>query len=222
MNSLIPFNYNSKQVRVIERNGEPWFVAADVCEILELTNPTESIKALDDDEKCTLRISEGGPERNIISESGLYSLVIRSNKPEAKQFKRWITHDVIPSIRKTGSYSVSIPKTFAEALRLAADLEEERQRLLPKAGQYDKFISGENLQDMNAVAKAIGWGRNKLFAELRSRKILMSSNRPYQDYIDRGYFSVKEKPITMGGQVINKTQTYVTAKGVDWLARILA
>jgi hypothetical protein len=71
-----------------------------------LSNPSEAIRGLDDDEKSTLRISEGGPERNIINEPGLYSLIIRSNKPEAKKFKRWITHEVLPSIRKTGQYDV--------------------------------------------------------------------------------------------------------------------
>jgi phage antirepressor YoqD-like protein len=115
---------------------------------------------------------------------------------------------------------------MSRALKLAErkimSLEEERQALLPKAEQFDKFISGENYQDMNTTAKVLGWGRNKLFAELRQRKILMSDNRPYQRYIDAGYFVVKEKPIQMGGQVINKPQTYVTAKGVSWLEKLLS
>lgn len=115
---------------------------------------------------------------------------------------------------------------MSRALKLAErkimSLEKERQALLPKAEQFDKFISGENYQDMNTVAKVLGWGRNNLFKELRNRKILMSDNRPYQRYIDAGYFVVKEKPIHMGGQVINKPQTYVTAKGVSWLEKILS
>lgn len=115
---------------------------------------------------------------------------------------------------------------MSRALKLAekkiANLEEERQALLPKAEQFDKFISGENYQDMNTAAKVLGWGRNKLFAELRRRKILMSNNRPYQRFIDAGYFVVKEKPIQMGGQVFNKPQTYVTAKGVSWLEKLLS
>ena len=114
---------------------------------------------------------------------------------------------------------------MSRALKLAErkimSLEEERQKLLPKADQFDKFISGENYQDMNTAAKVLGWGRNKLFAELRNRKILMSGNRPYQNYIDRGYFVVKEKPINMGGTVFNKPQTYVTAKGLSWLEKVL-
>ena len=88
---IIPFKFESRQVQVIQNeDGRPWWVAADICAILGLSNPTEVVRALDDDEKSTLRISEGGPERNIINEAGLYSLIIRSNKHEAKKFKRWI------------------------------------------------------------------------------------------------------------------------------------
>ena len=104
---IIPFNYESKEIRVIQHeDGKPWWVAFDVCEILGLSNTTEALKGLDEDEKSTLRISEGGPERNIINEPGLYSLIIRSNKPEAKKFKRWITHEVLPAIRNTGKYEI--------------------------------------------------------------------------------------------------------------------
>lgn len=114
-----------------------------------------------------------------------------------------------------------VPQTFAEALRLAADLEEERQKLLPKAAAYDTFMDGSNLQTMNDVAKCLGYGRNRLFALLREKKIMRNNNTPYQEYIDRGYFEVKEKPITMGETTINYAQTYVTAKGVDYLRKVL-
>lgn len=158
-----------------------------------------------------------------IPENYFYRLAMKAKNETAEKFQALVADEILPSIRKTGSYSIQkqIPKTFAEALRLAADLEEERQKLLPKADQFDKFISGENYQDMNTAAKALSWGRNKLFAELRRRGILMSGNRPYQSYIDRGYFVVKEKPIDMGGTVFNKPQTYVTAKGLSWLEKVL-
>jgi len=107
MNNIIPFEYESHNVRVVtDHDGDPWWIASDVCAVLELSNVTEAIRGLDDDEKSTLRISEGGPERNIINEPGLYSLIIRSNKPQARKFKRWITHEVLPSICKTGKYEV--------------------------------------------------------------------------------------------------------------------
>lgn len=91
----------------------------------------------------------------------------------------------------------------------------------PKVEEHDRFLSGDNLQKMGDVAKVLKIGRNKLFALLRERKILMKGNVPYQQYIDRGYFEVKEKPIEMGGQTINKPQTYVTAKGVSYIDSLL-
>lgn len=101
------------------------------------------------------------------------------------------------------------------------DMKSKMLEVKPKVEAHDKFISGENHQNVGQAAKVLGIGRNKLFAELRKRKIFMGDNTPYQKYIDRGYFVVKEKPIKMGEQVINKPQTYVTAKGVDYLSRLL-
>ena len=101
-------------VRVVDKDGEPWFVAKDVCDCLEIGNTTESLRGLDDDEKITLSNPEGNPragiplELNVISKSGLYSLILRSRKPEAKTFKRWIVREVLPSIRKTGGYGNGI------------------------------------------------------------------------------------------------------------------
>ncbi len=121
---------------------------------------------------------------------------------------------------------------MSRALKLAekkiTNLEEERQKLLPKAAAYDAFMDGTNLQTMNDVAKCLGIGRNKLFALLRekkiirsNKKIIRSNNTPYQEYIDRGYFEVKEKPIKMGDASFNYAQTFVTPKGVDYIARIV-
>jgi anti-repressor protein len=215
------FSYGGNQVRTVLRENEVWFLAMDVCKVLEIRNPTDAVKRLDDDEVTRFNLGGLAGEVIIINEAGLYSLIIGSKKKEAKQFKRWITHEVIPSIRKTGSYSLQVPQSFAEALRLAADLQEENERNRPKVEAHDKFISGENYQKMGQVAKVLGVGRNKLFAFLRENKIFMGDNTPYQRYIERGYFVVKEKPIEMGSQVINKPQTFVTSKGVDYISKLL-
>ena len=109
MNDLKIFeNYQFGEIRVIERDGEPWFVAADVCRALDISDTWNALQRLDDDEKGTCSISTPGGKQdmNIINEPGLYSLVLGSRKPEAKAFKRWITHEVIPSIRRTGTYSL--------------------------------------------------------------------------------------------------------------------
>lgn len=95
------------RVRCFVIDGEPWFVAKDVCECLEIGNPTQAVMRLDSDEKSTLTLNEGGPDRNIVNECGVYNLVLGSRKQEAKAFKRWIVHEVIPQIRKTGNYSVN-------------------------------------------------------------------------------------------------------------------
>ncbi|SDM15466.1 phage antirepressor [Sediminibacillus halophilus] len=217
------FQYDGRQVRTAVVDEVVWFVASDICDVLEIGNPSQTVKRLDEDEKNTLILNDGigNPRKVVVSESGLYSMVLGSRKKEAKQFKRWVTHDVLPSIRKTGSYTSNVPQTFSEALRLAADLQEEAERNRPKVEAHDRFISGENYQTMSIAAKSLGIGRNILFRKLKQKKILMANNTPYQAYMDRGYFVVKEKPIKMGEQVINKPQTYVTPKGVDWLDKLL-
>lgn len=102
-------------VRVIEMGGNPWFVAADICRVLRLTNPSMAVASLDADERTTLRIAEGGPEANIISEPGLYALLARSRRPEAKAFDRWVRHEVLPAIRATGTYTAPSAEQLPQA-----------------------------------------------------------------------------------------------------------
>ena len=138
MSNIIPFRYESKEVRVIQdEHGDPWWVASDICGILELSNPSEAIRYLDDDEKSTLRISEGGPERNIINEAGLYSLMMRSNKSEAKKFKRWIVHEVLPSIRKTGNYQIE----GLSKIDLIIKTAQELKKIELKQVEYDNRLA---------------------------------------------------------------------------------
>lgn len=132
------------QVRVVDVDGEPWFVAKDVCECLELGNPRTSIALLDEDEKGvhTMDTPGGQQEMSIVSEAGLYSLILRSRKPEAKAFKRWITHEVLPSIRRTGQYGgyalPRVPQSFPDALRMIADIEEEKQLAIEQRDYYKR------------------------------------------------------------------------------------
>lgn len=106
MESLFPVNYNNKTIRTINKKGEVWFVAKDVCEVLEISNYRDAVEKLDDDEKGVGVSDTLGGEQSmiIISESGLYSLIFRSNKPEARAFRKWVTAEVLPAIRKTGKY----------------------------------------------------------------------------------------------------------------------
>ncbi|MBN6739141.1 hypothetical protein JKG47_01000 [Acidithiobacillus sp. MC6.1] len=136
MKDLIPFEYEGCKIRVITDDaGEPWWVAVDVCRVLGLDNPTKALLRLDDDEKsqvidpATLNNTQGTTINNllnIINESGLYSLILTSRKPEAKSFQRWITHEVLPTLRKTGSYSTSTA---------AAPTKRQRKKPTPLADQ---------------------------------------------------------------------------------------
>ena len=128
--------FNNQQIRIIEKNGEPWFVAADVCQILGLKNPRKAVSALAQDEKMTVTKSyghgmqHGGAQfLNIISESGLYRLLVRSNKPSAEVFVRWVTHEVLPQIRKTGSYNPKANDTIAKLANRITQLVMEKMEL---------------------------------------------------------------------------------------------
>ena len=229
MNDLQIFNNEEfGEVRSVSINNEVWFIASDVCRALEITNTTDAIKRLDDDEKARFNLGLSGGETNCVNECGLYTLVLGSRKKEAKEFKRWITHDVIPSIRKTGGYN--LPQTFSEALRALADKAEENERLLlenekmkPKAEFFDAVTDSKQAIPIGDVAKILdmGIGRNKLFEFLREERILMYDNRPYQKYIDQGYFRVVEQKYEKNGDVCINIKTLVFQKGVDFIRKRL-
>lgn len=131
--ALRMFVYNSSQVRTIIVDDEVWFVAKDVCDVLELTDVNKSTQHLDDDEKLVRKLFVSGQHRDVITinELGLYALVLRSNKPEAKAFSRWVRHEVLPSIRSTGSYTVNQPRMSREEYELRRDaLNLERAKLM--------------------------------------------------------------------------------------------
>lgn len=143
MNSLQIFNYQNKEVRVIQKDGQEWWVAKDVCDILDLSDVTMSLSRLDEDERSKFNLGRQG-ETNIINEAGLYSLIMSSRKPEAKNFKRWITHEVIPSIRKTGSYStVKTVEPTKEEIKLQELQIRARKEARLSAQFYLKEVVGK-------------------------------------------------------------------------------
>lgn len=217
------FNYNGNQVRTVMVDGEPWFVAKDVCEVLELEKVDRAIAALDDDEKDTHIVSTlGGNQRmSIINEPGLYSLVLRSRKPEARQFKRWITHEVLPDIRKTGGYSTfKVPQTYAEALQLAADQAKALEAARPAVEFVERYVENDGLKTFRETAKILEVPERKFIKWLQSKGIIYKHNGvnlPYQRYHKEGYFEVK----TGDSEGYAFTQTRFTAKGVEWIHRLL-
>lgn len=232
------FNYQGNQLRTVVIDNEPWFVAKDVCEILEIKNPTDALKRLDSDERSRFNLGRQG-ETNIVNEPGLYTLILGSRKPEAKQFKRWITHEVIPSIRKHGAYMT--PEKIEEVLtdpdtiiKLATTLKEERQKRLeaektieqqkPKVLFANAVETSESSVLVGELAKilrqnGIDIGQNRLFRWLRENGYLIRQrgenyNLPTQYSMDLGLFEIKKRTINNPDGSVRVTRTpKVTGKG---------
>lgn len=236
MSEIKVFNYQENEVRTVVKDNELWWVLSDVCKVLELTNPTMVSQRLDEDERSKFNLGRQG-EATIINETGLYSVILRSDKPEAKEFKRWITHEVLPTIRKTGGY-VNNDDMFIETYFAALDdiskasLKEilKNQRLMqqkikedaPKVLFADTVIKSSDNILMRDMAKLlcdnnVNIGEKRLYRLLRDKGVLMADNTPYQVPINNGYFFIKETTFqTVMGQRISKT-TLVTPKGQIWL-----
>jgi prophage antirepressor-like protein len=158
--AIQPFSFEGRYaVRAFERDGEPWFVAADVCRPLDLANVSQAVNRLDEDEKDDIITDDviGRPQKTlVVNESGLYSLILTSRKPEAKAFKRWITHEVIPAIRKTGHYSIQ-PLSPAEQLLAAAQQLVEHERRMATI-QQTQAEQAQRLADIEHRQTAIEEG----------------------------------------------------------------
>lgn len=248
MGQLQLFEYKSNTVRTVQIGNEIWFVAKDVCNVLELSNPTEALKSLDDDEKSSLRISEGtspkggNPNMNVISESGVYALAFRSNKPEAKNFARWVRKEVLPQIRKTGSYSISSPSYVIEDSieRAKAWIKEEEERralsaknkqltetvsvqkqqiaeLQPKATYYDVVLACKELMPISIISKDYGWSACQMNDWLHEQGVQYKQGGIwllYQRYAEQGYTSTKTHIyLDSYGKKHTKVHTYWTQKG---------
>jgi prophage antirepressor-like protein len=135
-NGMRIFSFESKQVRIVEKNGTPWWVAKDVCEILALSDVSMTISRLDSDEKGTNKVCTPGgmQDMTIINESGLYALIIRSNKPEAKKFRKWVTSEVLPTLRKTGEYAT--PDKQKEKAKKHDELAAKRLEIMEKNANW--------------------------------------------------------------------------------------
>ncbi|MEK0285956.1 phage antirepressor [Caldifermentibacillus hisashii] len=215
MNQLQIFNFNENQVRTVLINNEPWFVAKDVAKILGFDHTPTMTRTLEDDEKGVHIIHTPGGEQQmtIINEPGLYSAILKSRKPEAKEFKRWVTHEVIPAIRKHGAYMT--PEMIEKVLlnpdtiiQLATNLKEEQQRRIsaekvieqqkPLVDFAESCMASEKSLLVRELAKLISkqgilMGERRLFQKLREWKLIFQGkNEPYQEYIDRGYFEISQ------------------------------
>ena len=236
MQSLELFHFKGKQVRTIQLDGEPWFVAADVCDVLGLSNPSQALSYLDRDERRLITNEAWRTNGNmaVVSEPGLYSLVLRSRRPEAKGFRRWIAHEVIPALRQCGEYRLPAVSSVAavtagqllqfsrrDLLNLALEAEAECEELRPKAAFFDRVADSSDSFSLAETAKMLeteGYGRNNLIKFLRREGILMASNVAKQRYIDRGYFHiVQSEYLAPDGTPRVKAVTRVYEKGVNFI-----
>lgn len=203
MSNPVPFHYGTAEVRVVQVDGEHWWVAADVARVLGYTATAAMTRSLDDDEKGVriLHTPGGEQEMTVISESGLYSTILRSRVERAADFRRWVTREVLPEIRRTGGYSptpaLSEDEIVHQALQITArkvkELEAQVVQLAPKASAYERFLDGDGSYSVGAAAKIVGRSQNKLYSDLRAAGILISKghmrNTPYQRYMH--HFEVK-------------------------------
>lgn len=232
------FTYQHREVRTVELNGEPWFVLKDVCEVLGIGTPAKVAERLDEDEKGMSQIHTPGGLQNvsIISESGLYNVILRSDKPEAKPFRKWVTGTVLPSIRRHGAYMT--PETLQAAIlspdtmiqicqQLKAEQDKnatltaansqltvEKQILAPKAEYFDELVDRNLLTSFRETAKQLGIGEKLFVSFLLEKKYLYRDKKgklmPYAEK-NNGLFEVKEcfnEKTQWSG-----TQTLITPKG---------
>lgn len=249
MSTLQLFDYSGQQVRTVLIGGEPWFVIADICKVLDLSNPTKAAQSLDADDLSTSEVIDSmGRAQNarITNESGVYQLVFQSRKPEARDFRRWITHEVLPAIRKTGTYSTAaaLPQTFGEALRALADEVEAKELAEARAKELETpatawgiMVAAGGDYSVEEAAKALSrdpdieLGRNRLFTVMQEmgwtyRQGARNSWHAYQSQVDNGRLVLRMSAAFLNaktGEMENPAPTIrITAKGIDALrARLL-
>ena len=226
MSAVQRFTYAGHAIRTENIDGAPWFVAADVATVLGYSATAALTRRLDDDDKGVRDLHTPGGRQSmaVISEPGLFAAILGSHVPGAKAFKRWITHEVLPEIRKSGSYATQqthqLPQSFAEALRQLADTCEQLEAVAPKVDAYDALMDSTGLYSMQAAAKSLGYGPNILFRELRRLGILQGNNLPYQRYVQ--HFDIKLGSYrNRSGELVPTATTMVRPAGLDFLRKKL-
>lgn len=224
-------------LRIVDIDGNPWFIAADVCKALGLGNVSKACERLDDDEKLVSQLVIAGQNRDVLllNESGLYNLILTSNKPQAKPFKKWVTSDVLPSIRKTGGYGVSqIPDDFESALRLAADQQKEIKRLAlqveldaPKVAFAEAVETRAEEKSLQAVARHFNKPPNNFIVWLAEQGLIFKR----QQFGNQQAFWEPKAFMSVGGYITlrqemcqdgrTRPQAKVSGKGLAYISRLL-
>ncbi|MEK6734082.1 MAG: phage antirepressor [Pseudomonadota bacterium] len=215
------FAYDGDKIRaVIDDRGEPWFVANDISSLLGYRMTSDATRLLDKEEKGTQILpTAGGLQKfTIVSESGLYSLIFASRKPGARTFKKWVTSEVLPSIRKTGSYNKQADLNDPKQLRLLLlDYADKIAKDQPKVQFYDEFINSEGLYNLQNAARALNHSPTLFIRSLKDTYLFYQGSAlvPYQRYREQGLFEVKSTIVDNKARY----QTYVTPKGLEYFAK---
>ncbi len=211
---------------------QPLWLGHDICDAVGISKYRDAIAQLDADERVSVVVDTlGGPQNMVaVTEAGVWSLLLISRSPKVKPFKRWLTHEVLPAIRKTGRYDASIAlpdrSTLAqwviEAEARLGVAEAKVAELEPKAEFYDELMDADGTYSFLAVSKMIGWGRNIMMAELRRSGILQRNNLPYQRY--EHHFKVTPQTFTNRntGETVPTATTSVWPSGIEFLRKKLA
>jgi len=241
------FDYEDNQVRTVLRDGEPWFVLKDVCAVLGIQNATDVAKRLDEDEVTRFNLGGLSGTTNIVSEAGLYSVILRSDKAEARRFKRWITHEVLPCIRRTGMYATveaaerlmndpdfligalteiktvrarnaALERRSAAQTRLIAEMK-------PKAAYYDVILACPDAVAISVIAKDYGWSAIRMNSYLHERGVQFKQSSIwllYQKHAGHGYTCTRtHEHVGQGGEPRATVHTYWTQKGRLFLYDLL-
>ena len=240
MNGLEVFQYADQQVRTFEIDSEPWFVLADLCGVLDIANPRNVAARLDEDEKGVRPLDTPGGVQSvtIVNESGMYQVVLRSDKPEAKQFRWWVTHEVLPSIRRTGAYVVETPeqlmsRALVTAQGIIAAKDQQIATLAPSAEAWDELAAATGDYSVADAAKILAragvrTGPQRLFEQLAGIRWVHRSHdgkwRAYASAVDNGYLTEKPQshhhPRT-GELILDAPQVRVTVRGLERLRQRL-
>lgn len=200
-NSIVPFNFDGQAVRVVTIDGEPWFVLNDLCATLGILNVGNVLARLADDQKSSVRLTDGtpgNPNRAIVNESGMWTVILRSDAPNAKRLRRWVTDQVLPQIRKTGSYgatpALTGPELLAhaviEAQAMITAQTEHIAQLEPKAEYVDTYVADSDLRLLRNIAKSLGITESDL------RNLLIERNWIYAETTSRWSARREEKVTT--------------------------
>ncbi|MGY5764943.1 phage antirepressor KilAC domain-containing protein [Brachybacterium sp. DNPG3] len=244
MNDLTLFQYGVHEVRTIDVDGEPWFVASDVAKILGYRMASDMTRRIDGEDRGTrsVRTPSGDQDMTVISEPGLYVAVLGSKVPGARDFKRWVTHEVLPSIRRTGGYgapaaALTDDEIVHQALTITARKVQELEATIavqqPKADAWDHIVSSEGSWSFEEAAKVlfeqgvVQIGQQRLVARLVEWGYLYrdSKDRPhtYQRYLEQGLFVAKARTYTDQRTGLRRAssapQVRITGKGLDMLHR---